>query len=295
MRSERVRLARIHGTRMEEVVMGQASRTGCQSWPARKRFHHQDERFNDSNRGVPVRSTWAIGPIPYSTTPLQLPDAFWNGSGGVGTPWKVIPLRVLPIKEGRGVGQTWLLGAERPPPALELTLPSGKAKGSVNGRLGQDQAAKGPAPSRGRRSRPVAEAAPATQKNPRQSWRGTAASDRREEMQVQQDPPVNITEMVSKKCEEMKREMLVEVETIRDQTTGELAGAAMQMRTLQEAMTNQQTKMSKVEEVITTTAASAAADQKKTQDMVERMMRMMKEKEGRKKPDTYVELEDDPS
>ena len=98
MRSERVRLARIHGTRME-VVTGQASRTGRQSRPARKRFHHQDERFNDSNRGV--RSTWDIGPIPYSTTPLQLSDAFWTGSGGVGTPWKVIPLRVLPIKEGR--------------------------------------------------------------------------------------------------------------------------------------------------------------------------------------------------
>ena len=101
-------------------------------------------------------------------------------------------------------------------------------------------------------------------------------------------------EMVTKKCEEMKREMLVEVETIRDQTRGELEGAAIQMRTLQEAMTNQQAKMSKVEEVITTTAASAAADQRKTQDMVERMMRMMKEKEKRKKPDTDVELEDDP-
>ena len=82
-------------------------------------------------------------------------------------------------------------------------------------------------------------------------------------MQVQQDPPVNIMVVVSKKCEEMKREMLAEVETIRDQTRGDLAGAAMQMRTLQEAMTNQQTKMSKVEEVISTTAASAAADQKK--------------------------------
>ena len=88
--------------------------------------------------------------------------------------------------------------------------------------------------------------------------------------------------------------MLVEVETIRDQTRGELAAAAMQMRTRQEAMTNQQTKMSKVEDVFTTTAASAAADQKKTQDMVERMMRMMKEKEKRKKPDTDVELEDNP-
>ena len=38
----------------------------------------------------------------------------------------MISLRVLPIKEGKGVGHTWLLGAERPPPALELTLPSGK-------------------------------------------------------------------------------------------------------------------------------------------------------------------------
>ena len=95
-------------------------------------------------------------------------------------------------------------------------------------------------------------------------------------MQVLQDPPVNIMEMVIKKCEEMEREMLVEVETIRDRTRGELEGAAIQMRTLQEAMTNQQGKMSKAEEVITTTAASAAADQRKTQDMVERMMRMMK-------------------
>ena len=85
--------------------------------------------------------------------------------------------------------------------------------------------------------------------------------------------------------------MLVEVETIRDQTRGELEGAAIQMRTLQEAMTNQQAKMSKVEEVITTTAPSAAADQrKKKQDMVERMMRMMKEREKCKKPDTDVEL-----
>ena len=108
-------------------------------------------------------------------------------------------------------------------------------------------------------------------------------------MQVQKEPPVNIVEMVTKKCEEMKREMLVEVETIRDQTRGELEGAAIQMRTLQEAMANQQAKMSKVEEVITTTAASAAADQRKTQDMVEIMMRMMKETG---KPDTDVELED---
>ena len=64
----------------------------------------------------------------------------------------------------------------------------------------------------------------------------------------------------------MKREMLVEVQTIREQTRGELGGAAIQMKTLQEAMTNQQAKM----------------------------MRTMKEKEKRKKPDTDMELEDDP-
>ena len=58
--------------------------------------------------------------------------------------------------------------------------------------------------------------APTAQKNPRQGWKDTMASERREEMQVQQDGPVNIMEMVTKKCEEMKREMLVEVETIRD-------------------------------------------------------------------------------
>ena len=37
---------------------------------------------------------------------------------------------------------------------------------------------------------------------------------------------MNIMEMVSKKCKEMKREMQVEVETMRDQTRGELEGAA---------------------------------------------------------------------
>ena len=110
-------------------------------------------------------------------------------------------------------------------------------------------------------------------------------------MRVQQDPPVNIMEMVTKKCEEMKREMLVEVKTIREQTRGELKRAAMQMRTLQEAMINQQAKMSKVEEVIDHHNGSAAAE---AQDMVERMMRMMKEKEKRKKPDPDVEREDDP-
>ena len=46
---------------------------------------------------------------------------------------------------------------------------------------------------------------------------------------------MNIMEMVTKKCEEMKREILVEVGTILDQTRGKLAGAAIQMRTIQEA------------------------------------------------------------
>ena len=80
--------------------------------------------------------------------------------------------------------------------------------------------------------------APATQRNPWQSWRGTGVSDRLVEMQLQQDPRVNIMEMVSKKSEEMMREMLAEVETIREQKRGELSGAALQMRTLQEAVNN---------------------------------------------------------
>ena len=129
---------------------------------ARKRFHDQDERFNDS-RGVPVRTTWAIGPIPYSTTPLQLTDALWIWSGGVGAPWKDIPLRVLQSKGDRGVGQTWLLGAEGSPLALELTLPSGihpcrndGSKESKNRCLGQSQDAEGPTPRRNSKCRPVA-------------------------------------------------------------------------------------------------------------------------------------------
>ena len=87
----------------------------------------QDDLGHWTDTSTPRRH-WAIGRIPYSTTPLQLSDALWNWSGGVGTPWKVIPLRVPPhSKEEGGVGQTWLLGAERPSPALELTSPSGKA------------------------------------------------------------------------------------------------------------------------------------------------------------------------
>ena len=43
-------------------------------------------------------------------------------------------------------------------------------------------------------------------------------------------------DMVVKKYEEMWMEMLEEVELIRDQTRGELTGAATQMRSVQEAL-----------------------------------------------------------
>ena len=82
----------------------------------------------------------------------------------------MILLRVLPIKEGSGIGQTWLLGAASN--GTHLT-----------------------------------------------QWQGLRLGD----------PPVNIMEMVTKKCEEKKREMLVEVESIRDETRGEFEGAAIQM------------------------------------------------------------------
>ena len=48
---------------------------------ARKVFHDQDERFNDSNRDAPVKTTCAIGPIPFSTTPPKVPTALWLWSG----------------------------------------------------------------------------------------------------------------------------------------------------------------------------------------------------------------------
>ena len=113
-------------------------------------------------------------------------------------------------------GQTWVLGAEKPPPVTELTLPSGKV--FVRAEM------TGPRKARTdvwykitlQRDQPQAEAAdfdpwlnkmahgaaPAEQKKPWQGWKGTTANERREEMQVQQDPPVNIMEMVTKKCEE---------------------------------------------------------------------------------------------
>ena len=41
------------------------------------------ERFNDCNRNVSVNTTWAIGPIPYSTTPPHLSTTtLWKWSGG---------------------------------------------------------------------------------------------------------------------------------------------------------------------------------------------------------------------
>ena len=158
---------------------------------ARRRFHNQDERFNDSNRGVAVRTTWAIGPIPCSTTPRQLSDAHWNWSNEVGTPWKVISLKVLPIKEGRAVGQTWLLGAERPPPALELTLPSLKVflwTGTTGPRRARTDVWDN---IKQQRDQPQARAfegdpwlnkaarsSTSNTENPWQSWRGTTANER---------------------------------------------------------------------------------------------------------------------
>ena len=77
-------------------------------------------------------------------------------------------------------------------------------------------------------------------------------------------------------------EMLKEVELIRDQTRGELTGAATRMRSVQEALADQWMRVRKVEEGTTNTAAGAATDQKKTQDMMENMLRIMK-KQRRKK------------
>ena len=168
------------------------------------------------------------------------------------------------------------LGADKPPPAMELTLPSGKVfvRAEMSGprkartvvwdsiKQQRDQPQGGAADFDPWLNKTAQGTLSAAQKNPWQGWKGTTTNEKREEMQVRQDPPVNIMEMVTKKCEEMKREILVEVGTILDQTRGKLAGAAIQMRTIQEAMTNQQAKMSKVEEVITTTAASAARPEK---------------------------------
>ena len=43
---------------------------------------------------------------------------------------------------------------------------------------------------------------------------------------VQLAPTVNIMDMVAQKCEDMKQEMLKDVQTVRDQTRGELSRAA---------------------------------------------------------------------
>ena len=82
------------------------------------------------------------------------------------------------------------------------------------------------------------------------------------------NPPANFVDMVVKKCEEMQKEMITEVDLMRDQTRGELTGGATQMMSVQKALATQQMRMSKVKEVITHTAT--AADQKKTQDTMEK-------------------------
>ena len=85
-------------------------------------------------------------------------------------------------------------------------------------------------------------------------------------------PCANITDLVVKKCEEMMKEMTREVGLIRDQTTGELAGSATQMPSVQEALATladekEQGRGSDHQH----TAAGAAEDQKKkTQDMMDK-------------------------
>ena len=126
-----------------EVRVGQA-RLG----EARKRFHDQDERFNDSNRGVAVTTTWAIGPIPHSSTPLQLSSALRSLSS-----WHAV--------EGDLIGGTSTKGGEKSRPDLvarcrKSTSNAGthtaarfyQVKESEDRCVGQDQAAEGQAPRR---------------------------------------------------------------------------------------------------------------------------------------------------
>ena len=126
-------------------------------------------------------------------------------------PWKVISMRVLPNKGDRGVGQTWLLSAERPPPALKLTLTKGKvfiraemtgprkAKTDVWDKIKQQRdQTQGVYEADPWLNKTTQCTTPTTQKNPWQSWRGTGASDRPVEMQQDQPQPVNIMEMVEK-------------------------------------------------------------------------------------------------
>ena len=99
----------------------------------------------------------------------------------------MISLRVLPIKVGRGVGQTWLLGAKKAPPAMELTLPNGKvfvraemtgprkARTDVWDKIKQqrDQLQGGAADFDPWLNKMDEGAAPTALKNPWQGWKGT--------------------------------------------------------------------------------------------------------------------------
>ena len=101
---------------------------------------------------------------------------------------------------------------------MELTLPSGKvfvraempgprkARTDVWDKIKQqmDQPQAGAADFDPWLNKMAQGAAPAAQKNLWQGWKGTTANERREEIQVQQDPPVNTMEMVTKKCEETR-------------------------------------------------------------------------------------------
>ena len=86
----------------------------------------------------------------------------------------------------------------------------------------------------------------------------------------------------------MKREMLVEVETIRDQTRGELGSSDRNENAArcddQSTSKDEQSGRSDHHN-----GTECGRPEKKKQDMVERMMRMMKERETQE-PDTDVEL-----
>ena len=54
-------------------------------------------------------SSVAAHQFPFCSVILEATPQLGIALRKSGTPWKVILLRVLPIKERRGVGQTWLL------------------------------------------------------------------------------------------------------------------------------------------------------------------------------------------
>ena len=216
---------------------------------ARTLFHDPDERLNDSHRDVPVKTTWAIGPMPNSTTPLQLLAACWKLASDA--------VEGTPRQGGKKSG------SDLASPALELTLPSGKV--FIRAQISGPQRVKADVWDKIRQERDqpqkvgeidpwlnkvkAAQSAPtATHQILWQSWKGTGLVETQEDVQMQLNPPANITDMVVRRCDEMKKETIKDVEWIRDPTRGEFTGAATQMRSVQEALGGQQMITSKVEE-----------------------------------------------